>query len=78
MEMSIEAEGELSFVWARFAPGVVDGYSYLRCCLRRSSAWLPSDLTIPSMQNFERSSFFSAAVEVAIKATFDQNGCQKR
>jgi len=36
--------------------GVVDGYSYLRCCSRRSPAWLPSYLTIQCVQNFQRSS----------------------
>ena len=36
--------------------GVVDGYSYLRCCSRRSPAWLPSYLTILCVQNFQRSS----------------------
>ena len=36
--------------------GVVDGYSYLRCCSRRSPAWLPSYLTIQCVQNFQCSS----------------------
>ena len=78
IEKSIEAEGELSFVWARFTPGGC-GWLFLRTMLFEALVSLVTQLSDdPVCAELSKQLSQPAGVEVATKATFDRNGLRER